>query len=312
MSLLKGRLPLRAAIAVVTLSLLITPGTAAIAVNGSDVSMPATAGATTTVIGRPATETLPALIKLGLKASPEVKAKRLEWRRALERYPQAVSLPDPVLAYTQPIHEIETRLGPNKRSAMLSQDFPFPGTLKTRGRIAGAEAQIARLALDKAMRQLVLDIKKTYFELYYLDRASVLAEEKTRLFRHLTKARRNDYSVDSIDFSDVIDAQTRFADAEYELILLSELREAAAGRLNTLLNRDPESNIGPLAEARVEAPDARLQELYKKIKNNEEMLAGNLLIEKGVLKEKLARKGKKLSINGPGLQIFKNGVDYFK
>jgi outer membrane protein TolC len=233
--------------------------------------------------------TLESLIELGLKASPAAKAKKLAWKQTLQRYPQARALPDPTLSYTQPIEEIETRLGPNKRSYKLSQGFPFPGTLKTRGKVARKEAAIARLELDNTLRQLVLDIKKAFFELYYLDQAAVLAKEKTRLFKHLTKARSNEYSVDSTDFSNVIEAETRFADAEYEQILLDELREAASTRLNTLLNRDPETIIGQLAETSVLPPDVRLQELYKKIKTNEDIKASEVLIEKKKLKEKLAR-----------------------
>ncbi len=233
--------------------------------------------------------TLEALIEQGLRDSPAIKAKRFAWQSAIEKYPQARSLADPMLAYTQPIEEIETRLGPVKRSIKLSQGFPFPGTLKTRGQVARKDAITARLALDNASRQLVLEIKKAYFELYYLDKATELAEEKTRLYKHLTKARSNEYSVDSTDFYDVVEAETRFADAEYELILLGELREAAVSNLNTLLNLEPESRIGPLTEVRVEAPAVGLSELYKKLKKNEELLASAVLIEKNLLKEKLAR-----------------------
>lgn len=285
MSLSPGSPLLRAAVLALTISLtIISINTLALAADNSGNAAEAIR------LAQPETpETLDNFIELGLRTNPAVKARRFAWKQSLQKRLPAASLPDPVLSYTQPIHEIETRLGPNKRSAMLSQDFPFPGTLKTRGRVAGTEAQLARLALDKTIRQLVLDIKKAYFELYYLDRASMLAEEKTRLFKHLTKARRNDYSVDSIGFSDVIEAETRFADAKYELILLSELRKAAASNLNTLLNRDPESKIGALAETPIKAPDTRLPELYKNIKNNEEMLESNLLIKNSELKEKLAR-----------------------
>ncbi|VAV84259.1 hypothetical protein MNBD_DELTA01-1932 [hydrothermal vent metagenome] len=270
---------LRTIIATVTLGLSIMLAAPALAGNGS---------AAAAITKSPTLVTLETLIEQGLRDSPAIKTKLSAWKKAIERYPQARSLADPMLAYTQPIDELETRLGPIKRTIKLSQDFPFPGTLKTRGQVARKEAIIARLALAKATRRLVRDIKKAYFELYYLDKATELAREKTRLYKHLTRARSNDYSVDSTDFYDVIEAETRFADAEYELILLGELRQAAASNLNTLLNLEPENPIGPLTEVRVKAPEIQLSELYKDLNNNEELITSKVLIEKSVLKEKLA------------------------
>ncbi len=280
MNLLVKNLLLRTVVATVTIGLSIVLAAAALAGDSSSA---------TAITEKPATITLGALIDQGLRDSPAVKAKRFAWQSALKRYPQARALADPMLAYTQPIEELETRLGPVKRSIKLSQGLPFPGTLKARGQVARKEATIARLELVNAIRQLVLDIKRAYFELYYLDKATELAEEKTRLYKHLTKARSNEYSVDSTDFYSVIEAETRFADAEYELILLGELREAAASNLNTLLNLEPESHIGPLTEVAVEAPELQLNELYRKLGKNEELLASKVLIEKSLLKEKLAR-----------------------
>jgi len=280
MTLPTKTLLLRTVIATVTLGLSLVLASAALAGNNSG------AAAATE---RPAAVKLETLIEQGLRDSPAIKAKRSAWRKAIERYPQARSLADPMLVYTQPIEKLETRLGPVMRSIRLSQAFPFPGTLSTQGKVARKEAIIARLALDRAARQLVLDIKKAYYELYYLDKATLLAKEKTRLYKYLTKARSNDYSVESTDFYDVIEAETRFADAEYELILLGELREAAVSNLNTLLNLEPERHIGPLTETSIEAPETRLNELYKDLNKNEELLASKVLIEKSVLKEKLAR-----------------------
>ncbi|MDP6507220.1 MAG: TolC family protein, partial [Planctomycetota bacterium] len=44
-------------------------------------------------------ESLQALIQHAYKNSPEIKAARARWQAAIERYPQATSLPDPMLAY---------------------------------------------------------------------------------------------------------------------------------------------------------------------------------------------------------------------
>jgi outer membrane protein TolC len=236
--------------------------------------------------------TLGELIEAGLRDNPGLNAKKLQWKRVEKRYPQARSLEDPVLAYTQAISEVETRLGPVRRSVMLSQKLPFPGKLKLKGDIVNKEAEIARLAFKKAARELVLAIKRAYFDLYYLDKARALAKERIWVFKHFTEAERNDYSIGVTGFSDVISAESRFADAEYDLILFTELRREAESRMNTLLNRNPEALLPPLNEPRIKAAMnnelGALGELYTLTGKNEELLMANLLIEKGSLKEKLS------------------------
>ena len=81
------------------------------------------------------------LIEVGLKNNPAITAKRLAWKAKVERYPQARALEDPVLAYTEPISEVETRLGPNQRSIMLSQKLPFPGKRRLKGEIVNKEVE---------------------------------------------------------------------------------------------------------------------------------------------------------------------------
>ncbi len=233
--------------------------------------------------------TLDELINIGLKSNPGIKAKRLAWKSAIKRYPQVRALEDPVLAYTEAFSEIETRLGPNKRSIMLSQKLPFPGKFRLKGEIVNKDVEIARVVLDKAARDLVLDIKKAYFELYYLDKAILLAEERINVFEHFSKAEMNNYSVGVTRFSDVVSAETRFADAEYDLILFSELRRAAGSRLNTLLNRDPEEPVALVESPVIEEDRTELEQLYRLIEGHESIITANHIIEREGLKEKLSK-----------------------
>lgn len=228
------------------------------------------------------------LIAIGLTDNPSIKAKRLAWESVKEKHPQATALPDPMLQYTQPFQEIETRLGPNKRSIMLSQKLPYPGKLKLKGDIVNKEVEVARVALDKTARDLVLNIKKAYYDLYYLDKARALAKERIKVFNHFSKAEMNDYSVGTTRFSDVVSAETRFADAEYDLILFAELRTAAASRLNTLLNREPEQKIPAVIEPVIEEDINVLSQLYLRSGGHESIRTADLMIEKSGLAEELS------------------------
>lgn len=236
--------------------------------------------------------TLEELIEAGIRDNPTIRAKRAAWQGAGQKYSRVRSLDDPMITYTQPIKEIETRLGPNKRSVMLSQKIPYPGKLKLKGKIANKEAEIARVVLERATRELVSDIKRSYYEIYFLDMAARLAREKIDLFEHFTKAQMNDYSVGAAGLSDVISAETRFADAEYDLVLFEELRRAEAASLNALLNRGADSPIGTLAEPQVEmmedADGLFLDELYSRARSSDAIQGAKLKVDKGHLAEELS------------------------
>ena len=233
--------------------------------------------------------TLEEFIAIGLRDNPAIKAKRLAWQSTARRSPQARAFDDPMLTYTEAISEIETRLGPNRRSIMLSQKLPYPGKRRIRGLVADKEAQITRVALEKATRDLVLDIKKVYFDLYYLDKALELAKERIEVFEHFSKAEMNDYSVGVTNFSDVVSAQTRYADAEYDLILFEELRGAAVSRMNALLNRGPEEQIASVVDPVIDENPDELEALYLLAGGNEDVKEAELQIEKNSLKEELAK-----------------------
>jgi hypothetical protein len=106
------------------------------------------------------TATLQGLIKYAVENNPGLKAARLEWARVIQKYPQVTSLEDPMLTYTYPIEEIETRLGPQDQVFMLSQRFPFPGKLGLKGEVVSKEVEIAKTSYDRTVRDLIVEVKK--------------------------------------------------------------------------------------------------------------------------------------------------------
>ncbi len=53
--------------------------------------------------------------------NPELEAAFNQWKAALEKIPQAKSLPDPRFSYRYFIRQIETRVGPQRQAFEISQ-----------------------------------------------------------------------------------------------------------------------------------------------------------------------------------------------
>ena len=143
------------------------------------------------------------LIKYAAENNPRLKAARLEWARVIQKYPQATSYDDPMLAYTYPIEKIETRLGPQEHILMLNQKFPFPGRLGLQGDVIAEEVEIARTLYEKEVRNVIVAVKKSYYELYYIDNAIRLTEQNKKILEHLTNISTNE-SVEKASFRNVL------------------------------------------------------------------------------------------------------------
>ena len=70
-----------------------------------------------------------------LGRNPAIREAAARYRAALQRVPQVRSLPDPMVTFTQALRSVETRVGPQHQTVMLSQAFPWFGTLALREQV---------------------------------------------------------------------------------------------------------------------------------------------------------------------------------
>ena len=116
--------------------------------------------------------TLAALINEALRGNPRVRGAFHEYQAAQSRVPQAASLPNPTLSFTQHVRGPETRVGPQSSSVSLSQALPWFGMLSDRREIAAARVGNPERVLRgaKGLKSSARS-KLAYYDLAYLDRA---------------------------------------------------------------------------------------------------------------------------------------------
>ncbi|MEE9614139.1 MAG: TolC family protein [Thermodesulfobacteriota bacterium] len=232
--------------------------------------------------------TLKELIEYGVENNPRIGAAKLRWMRVAEKYPQATSLSDPMLTYTLPIEKVETRLGSQDHIIMLSQKLPYPGKLALKGEVVNKDAAIARTGYERVVRDVTAKIKKSFYELYYIDHAIELAEENKTVLEYFSKITTTNYGIDEKALDGLIRAQTQYGKASSMLITLREMRSAREARLNALLNRAPGEPVGTPAEPILKPLGHSLDELYEWGSENQELRISRLRVEKNELKKRLS------------------------
>ncbi|MCY4073947.1 MAG: TolC family protein, partial [Acidobacteria bacterium] len=137
---------------------------------------------------------LRAYVSEALERNPTALGSLARYRAARQRVPQVTALPDPVVSFTQALRSVETRVGPQLNSVTLSQTFPWFGTLELRGRVALLEATALYHRYQATRRDVVADVKRTYYHLAYVDADLELAREEQSLLEHYETLARARYA----------------------------------------------------------------------------------------------------------------------
>lgn len=184
------------------------------------------------------------LLHYAYLSNPSITASRESWQIFIENYRIGKSYPDPQLMTTYFPKPIETRLGPQDWNLTLSQVIPFPGTLSQKGKVLEADVRIARLMVDKTVKNIVTTVSSSYYELIYIQKAIDVAKANLDLNQKLLNISHNAYAQDKALFYDVSKARAQTAQIQYDIILLQELEQTEKTKINTLLNRPPNEALG--------------------------------------------------------------------
>lgn len=159
------------------------------------------------------------------------------WKAALERIPQARSLPDPRFTYNYYIEEVETRVGPQRQKFGLAQSFPWFGKLRLRGDAAAQAAAAARQAYEKTKLSLFYRVKAAYHEYWYLAQAIAVTREHLARVTNLEGVARTRFKAGTAPNSAMIQAQVELGKLDDRLRTLESLRAPIVATLNAALNR---------------------------------------------------------------------------
>ncbi len=117
------------------------------------------------------------LVRTALNESPLLKEAGAAWRASLKKVRVVSALPDPSLAVTAFLENVETRVGPQEAVLSFTQKLPWFGKLSAAGQAALEEALEKAWTWRSLQRETVLKVKKTFYDLTYLAEALKITDE---------------------------------------------------------------------------------------------------------------------------------------
>ena len=184
--------------------------------------------------------------------NPRLKSLFNQYLAALEEVPQVGTLPDPQMSFAVFIQPIETRVGAQRASFSVSQMFPWFGTLTAQEKVAAERAKAKLQVFEDAKLALFKQVKVTYNDLYYLQKATQITQENIALLASFKELARVNFEGGRAGFADVLQVTIEEESLTNQLSYLQDSRSPLLAQFEQLLN---ESLTAPIV-----FPDSLWQE----------------------------------------------------
>jgi outer membrane protein, heavy metal efflux system len=188
---------------------------------------------------------LPDLMREVEARNPSIQAMAFAWRAAAQRYPQAVSLDDPMfMTMVAPASFGSSQV---ESAYILSgtQKLPWFGKRGMRGEAAQSEASAAFHDMNDTRLQVAQVTRVAFYDYYLVERESELIRQNAQVMKEFRDAAQSKYENNQVTQQDVLQADVELADTERRGIELERKHRIALARLNTLLRRAPAAPLPP-------------------------------------------------------------------
>ncbi|MHB1033416.1 MAG: TolC family protein [Pirellulales bacterium] len=186
--------------------------------------------------------------------NPSLQAASAAWRAAAERYPQAVSLDDPMFNYMLGTQSIGMDNG-GGWMVQASQKIPWAGKRALRGSVASAEADAMRGDIGNTRLRLAEAARTAFYDYYLAWRQMEVNASTRKIVTQFREIAWNKYQVNQTTQQDVLQADVELATLESRRTELARDQQVAIARINTLLHRVADHPL-PLPPAKVPLLDS--------------------------------------------------------
>jgi outer membrane protein, heavy metal efflux system len=172
---------------------------------------------------------------------PTVAATYQDWVASVERITMERSLPDPRLTFSTDIQEMLMGVMPG-----LMVDLPGPGKLRAAAAVASAESEARYFEFEAAVLKGAFDVKRAYYQLYFLERRIAVNRETLVLLHDVEKLARTQNEVGKATLQDLLRAQIEAERLETEITNLEDSRAALLAEFKAALGLKPSEANPPV------------------------------------------------------------------
>ena len=173
---------------------------------------------------------LEAFLTYAMLNQPRVEAAYYDYAAAVQRITVERSLPDPRLTLELDIQDVVTTVMPG-----LMTDLPWLKKLRIRADVASAESRAKYFAFETAVLQTAFEVKRPYYQLYFLNERLRINAETLALLGQLEQSARVQAEAGKGTLQDVLRAQIEQERLKTEIANLEDSRNPLLAQLKGAL-----------------------------------------------------------------------------
>jgi outer membrane protein, heavy metal efflux system len=177
--------------------------------------------------------------------NPSLQAMVFAWQAAAQRYPQAVSLDDPMFMTMMAPASFNSNQVQSAYILQGSQKLPWFGKRDLRGQAAEFGASAAFHDVNDTRLQVAQVTQVAFYDYYVVTRERELIEQNFEVMKEFRDSAQIKYENNQVTQQDVLQADVELTDIERRRIEIERMRRVSLARLNTLLRRAPTAHLPP-------------------------------------------------------------------
>ncbi len=240
---------------------------------------------------------LPELLAEAEKNNPQIEAARHGWEAAKQVPTQVSTLPDPQFNLQHVSVGSPRPFAGYTNSDFayiglgVSQDIPYPGKLRLKGKIAKRGADVSEQQIESVRRSVTAELKAAYFQLAYLSKTLAILEQDGELLKQVQQAADARYRSGMGTQQDLLPAQLQQTKLLREIAMHHLEVGKLEAQLKQLLNRSQDSpDIEPSDLVETPLVQTYAELLAAAQVQNPEIVGAKKMIEKQSLQVDLARQ----------------------
>jgi len=237
-------------------------------------------------------ENLDALIQEALSKNPEVLSVKQRWEAAKHEIPQTRSLEDPEISITQWAIPSNFDIGNADETWYgIGQSLPFPGKRLLKGQISAKAAEAVEQEYLAKVREVIAEVKSLYYQLYLIHKSIDLHLEHQALLEEFIQIAQQKYALGQVSQQDSLKAQVEMSKLHSSLLWVEQEKASVQAKINTLINRPPQTPLGQPEDLMVHPFSLNLEDLQQQaLQARPELRVATLMIEKSEMAKNLAKK----------------------
>lgn len=226
---------------------------------------------------------------MGISRNPRIQEAQFKIEALREQIPQALALPDPMVASTTHLSPVQTAAGEQAFGLGVNQKFTNYERRATKAAMVGDEIAAAVLNKQSIELEIAEQIRTVCQQLLLIQKSILITEEDARSLQRIAELIEEQFVVKkSVTQQDVLNVQMERSTIENELTRLQQKESAYNSRLARLLRLNPSSKLTLDAELATEDQQFDVDDLIGQASENPELKSQIARIQKNQKNIRLA------------------------